>query len=386
MGAGTNPSRHAFAAEPYIVISDSDGVKSSDWDPFELPGVRANLLNTAFFATWSMFLPDSITPRPRTSQWSIHLADEHRVLMGYGIDASEVLTDDVWSLDLAAMKWSRVPINLFTVPPRNGTVAVHIGRMIYLFGGFSGRSYLADFHAIDMQTLEVQRPTFSGPSPPGRVGHVMAEHQDQILIWGGYNGEWLSDLWILDVQRMVWHEVKTTIRGRTSAAFAKHGNSLYIFGACKSEALLRFHWPSERLEVVRAIGLSPPPELSHASMIAVDQFLLVFGGKVDRPKYCLMYGFDTRKHRWFIFHVRPDSVTTTATDGLIDKNGLFMVPRIWSASILYRKQAREVVLFLGEPFLEPPHVSIVSLGDALAFLHLQSDLFEFMHPDDQTNV
>jgi hypothetical protein len=63
-----------------------------------------------------------------------------------------------------------------------------------------------------------------------------------------------------------------------------------------------------------------------------------------------------------------------------------MVPRISSASILYRKQTREIVLFLGAPFLEPPHIGIVRIGDALAFLHLQSDLFELMHTDDQTHV
>ena len=63
-------------------------------------------------------------------------------------------------------------------------------------------------------------------------------------------------------------------------------------------------------------------------------------------------------------------------NGFIEKNGLFMVPRIWSASICYRAAQREVVLFLGAPFLEPPNLGLVHVGDAISILHQRMDMLD----------
>ena len=277
------------------------------------------------------------------------------------------------------MKWKPIEFDNQTIIPRNGTTAVLVGSKIYLFGGFSGNAYLADLHTIDISNFSVNHITFQNvPAPPGRIGHVMAEHDGKILIWGGYNGDWLSDLWIYDTLSNSWREIPTDVKGRTSSAFASYGNFLYIFGAATTDALLRFSWISEKIELIKTTGTAPASELSAASMIAVDRFLLLFGGKLEKKRYGLMYGFDTVKNKWFVFHVVPDGVSTVLIDGMIDKNGQFMVPRIWSASIVYRSNKRDVVLFLGAPLLEPPNLCIVELGDALSILHLQNDLLQIL--------
>ena len=71
-------------------------------------------------------------------------------------------------------------------------------------------------------------------------------------------------------------------------------------------------------------------------------------------------------------------MTATISDGIIDRNGAFMVPRIWSASVCYRSQKRMVVLFLGAPFLEPPNLGIVDIGEALSILHHQNDMVDIL--------
>jgi hypothetical protein len=207
----------------------------------------------------------------------------------------------------------------------------------------------------------------------------MSSWKNLILIWGGYNGSWLSDLWILDINTMEWHEVPTGIKGRISAASAVYEHFLYIFGASKADALIRYNWISEKFETVKTSGTAPAAELSQASMLSVDQYLLVFGGKLEQAKYCCIYGYDIRRQRWFIFHLEPDGETTTLVNGIVDRDGIFMFPRLWSASIVFRKVTREVVLFLGQPFLEPPNLGIVGIGPALAVLHLQSDLLDVLH-------
>jgi hypothetical protein len=238
---------------------------------------------------------------------------------------------------------------------------------------------MADFHIICLDDFSVEVPTFQTASPAGRVGHVMSTWKNLILIWGGYNGSWLSDLWILDINTMEWHEVPTFIKGRISAASAVHGDFLYIFGAAKADPLIRYHWPSERFETVKTSGTGPAAELSQSSMIALDQYLLLFGGKLEQTAHCCVYGYDIRRQRWFIFHTDPDGETTSLADGVVDRDGVFMFPRLWSASVVFKKATREIVLFLGQPFLEPPNLGIVAIGPALAVLHLQSDLLDVLY-------
>jgi N-acetylneuraminic acid mutarotase len=326
-----------------------------------------------------MRVPSSLTPPSRSSHWSVFLPSNDLALIGYGIDSSESVLNDIWALDLRSISWRRIQTDPSAVSPRNGTTAVLVDRKIYLFGGFSGRLYIADFHVIELDTFLVQRPVFGNRGPPGRVGHVMSSLGNLILIWGGYNGAWLSDLWILNIETMEWREVATTIKGRIGAASAVHGDFLYIFGAVKADALIRYRWSSEQFETVKTSGTAPAAEISQASMISVDQYLLLFGGKLDQAKHCCIYGYDIRRQRWFLFHTAPDGETTSLTDGFVDKEGVFMFPRLWSASIVFRKATREVVLFLGQPFLEPPNLGIVGVGPALSVLHLQSDMLDVLN-------
>ncbi|OHT11448.1 Kelch motif family protein [Tritrichomonas foetus] len=377
-----NSGAKPFMAEPYIVLdANEDEITVSPKRPHNDGLINTHrLLSTGFSASYSMILPESVTPKPRTTHFMTYVPAAKSAVIGYGIDGDDNLLNDMWVLNVETRKWTQLNIDSSTVSPRNGTTACFIKDKIYLFGGFSGTSYLDDLHVLYLPTLGISRPATTGGGPAGRIGHIMASYQNKIMVWGGYNGDWLSDLWILDTDTMVWREVNSEINGRTSATYASHNDNLYIFGAAKSDALLKFNWTTEKLEVVKYTGSAPPPELSAASMVAVDRYLLLFGGKYEKRNFCLMYGFDTVRNWWFIFHVHPDGVTTNVSDGFVDRNGMFMVPRIWSASITYRKQTREVVLFLGAPLLEPPNIGIVSCGDALSVLHLQCDLYEtFMY-------
>ena len=366
-------------AEPYIVIDDGEpGDKHNANRLVTSALVVKRIIESSFAARWSMYVPSCITPKPRTSQFCVYIAEQEAVITGYGIGSSDDLLSDVWKLNLRELSWQKLKIGGEPVPPRNGTTAVRIGHLLCLFGGFNGSTYLADFHIIDMNTLQVSFPSLKGGGPSGRVGHVMATNGTQILIWGGYNGDWLSDLWILETSTLSWRKVPSDLKGRTSAAWTNNGDNLYIYGAAKSDALLRYSWRQEVLETVKTTGSAPPPEISQASMVSVDKYLLVFGGKWEQRKYSLMYGFDTDRNWWFVFHIIPDGVTATINDGTVDKNGAFMVPRTWSASICYHLPKRSVVLFLGAPFLEPPNLGIVDVGEALSFLHHQNDLLDML--------
>ena len=368
-----NSAPKAFVAEPYIVVGDGE---MQEPQPAQSVIPVQQIVSKGFAATWSMVVPQCMTPLPRSSHFWVHVQDRDIAIAGYGIGSNDVLQNDVWKLDLKARIWSRIEVNGVKISPRNGTTAVLLGSAICLFGGFNGRDYLSEFHVIDTNTWTVSVPQLNGHGPSGRIGHVMAAHGNKILVWGGYNGDWLSDLWILDTETRTWRRIKTSVKGRTSATWANSGDDLYIYGAAKTDGLLRYSWTREVLEVVKTTGNGPSPEVSQAAMVAIDRYLLFFGGKLEQKKYSLMYGYDTLLQWWFVFHVLPDGNSTTISDGFIEKNGLFMVPRIWSASICYRAAQREVVLFLGAPFLEPPNLGLVHVGDAISILHQRMDMLD----------
>ena len=102
---------------------------------------------------------------------------------------------------------------------------------------------------------------------------------------------------------------------------------------------------------------------------------------MEQKKYTLMYGYDTERAKWFVFHVVPDGNTTTTANGMIDRNGFFLLPIGWSSTMVYREKNRTLVLVLGVPMLEPPNLGIVEVGDAMSILHLGNDMLDMLQID-----
>lgn len=372
MGSSTSQIQPGgFEAEPYIVL---DGEPEGPVTPSR----AQRIVNSGFRSPWTQRFPSSVTPTPRTSHFFVHLKDQNLAICGYGISSEPRLLSDIWQLDLTDLKWSPIQITDDTITPRNGTRAVLLGNSIALFGGYSGTSYLSDFHILDLTTSTVSRPNIQGPSPSGRIGHVMAEHNGEILVWGGYNGDWLSDLWLLDTRTWTWTEIPNGVNGRTSPAYVNHEDSLYIFGASKVDPLLVYNWSSKTLSVVKTTGVTPRSELSQASMVAIGRYLILFGGKIDQDKFGLMYGYDTVRHKWFVFHVIPDGITTTVDQGMVDKNGFFLLPTGWSSSMVYCEKERKVMIFLGAPMVEPLRIWIIEVGESISMLNLGADMLDMV--------
>lgn len=371
----------ALTNEPYITL---DPGKSASLNPIQFDdcfntdkAFRVNqIARTAFQSTWSMIPTDAIPPPSRTGHFTVYIEEKDIAVIGYGMDTHDNLLNDIWALDFDRMRWSQVKINTSSIIPRTGATAICHGTTIFVFGGFSNNQYIADFHAISINRLQVSYPQGQYTGPPGRIGHVMSEHDGKIMIWGGYNGDWLSDLWIYEIQTGLWREVECSVKGRTATSYCNHGDYCYIFGASRVDGLLRFDWTTETMETVDACGSGPNSEVSSASLVAVDRYLLLQGGKLGTKRFGYVYGYDTVRRRWFVFHVCPDEITTTKTDGHIDDAGHFMVPRTNGASSVFRKRNRTVNLFMGAPFTEPPMVSVINVGESLGLLHLQVDMLD----------
>ncbi|KAK8846040.1 hypothetical protein M9Y10_020041 [Tritrichomonas musculus] len=346
-----------------------------------LPSQPRQILETSFITSFSVSYSESIPPKSRSSHFTVYFPDHDVAVIGYGISDNNEVFNDIWSINFQTKSWAQFPIDTSSVSPRSGSTAVAVGNKIYVFGGLYNSQYFSDLHIIDLQSKTITHPTLSNPNsqPPGRIGHVMGYADGKIAIWGGFNGSFLKDLWIYEINTSKWVKMPCDAQGRADAAFATCNDNLYIIGASNSDAIFKYNIPNPRnMEVITPTGNPPPYDLKGAMMVAVDRYLVFIGGKLENKRYALIRAFDTVKCWWFVLYVAPDGKTTTMYDGKIDQNGMFMVPRIYNGSIVYRQKKREVVVFLGKPQIDPPSLNVISIGDALSYLSMRSDMLTML--------
>jgi hypothetical protein len=81
------------------------------------------------------------------------LVDTNRILVFGGTDGESCLSH-VHLLNTDTMEWKRVkPANAQGVWPRLGHTATLIGRLLFVFGGYDGCSYVNELHMLDLGTL-----------------------------------------------------------------------------------------------------------------------------------------------------------------------------------------------------------------------------------------
>ena len=78
-------------------------------------------------------------------------------------------------------------------------------KQVILFGGFNNTGYLGDTWAFNGATWK-KLPDVGPLGPDGRASSTMVFDQAsrQLILFGGYNGSYLNDTWILDEKTSTW--------------------------------------------------------------------------------------------------------------------------------------------------------------------------------------
>lgn len=348
-----------------------------------VPSQARQILETSFITRLSVSVSSSLPPKSRSGHFTAYFPDHDIAIIGYGKNDNNEIFNDIWSMDFSTETWTKLSIDTSSITPRSGATAVSVDNKIYVFGGLFNSQYYSDLHIINLETNTIEHPPSNQNQsnlPPGRIGHAMGYSDGKIVIWGGFNGNFLKDLWIYDISECEWTRMPCDAQGRADAAFTVCDGNLYIIGSSNSDAIFTYNITNpQNMDVITPTGNPPPYDLKGAMMVAVDRYLIFVGGKLENKRYALIRAYDTVKRWWFILYVAPDGKTTTMYDGKIDPNGMFMVPRIYNGSIVYRKRTREVVVFLGKPQIDPPSLNVISIGDALTYLNMKTDMLTMLH-------
>ena len=377
MGNDQSQMCRPYSSDVYLPV---DGGRQEDDRDIPMPitnkfkQTRAQtLLKSAFTGIWSVIVPNCIGPCPRTGHFYCYDENTSTTYIGYGLNKDNVPLFDLWALDNINEKWREIKLTGATLCARANASAAIVGTHLVVFGGYHDPTYFSELHTIDVVTGEVQIVQTHGQEPTPRTAAIVTIYNNKFFVWGGFDGGFPSELNVLDFSNMTWAQYPQNIAGRAAVPHAVIGDTLYVFGGSKAGGMVLLNLSTNEMIVKQTTGADPPDGVTHSGMVAVDHYLFFFGGKA-KSTCTLLYACDITKLWWFVFHVRPDGDTVSLLDGSISESGLFMVPRIHSFAVSYVKQKKQIVACLGYPLEDPTRLFIVSIGEAMAFIHLREDM------------
>uniref|UniRef100_UPI00398EE20B host cell factor 1-like isoform X2 n=1 Tax=Pristiophorus japonicus TaxID=55135 RepID=UPI00398EE20B len=182
------------------------------------------------------------------------ICDGTRILVFGGMVEYGKYSNDLYELQASRWEWKKLkpkpPKNGAQPCPRLGHTLCLVGNKCYLFGGLANDSedpknniprYLNDLYTVELRTgsgvVGWDIPVTHGTPPPPRESHTAVVYKDskkpKMIIYGGMSGCRLGDLWILDVESLVW--TKPATKGSTPLPRSLHsatviGNKMFVFG------------------------------------------------------------------------------------------------------------------------------------------------------------
>ncbi|EAX86142.1 Kelch motif family protein [Trichomonas vaginalis G3] len=344
----------------------------------DLAKTKQKIVKSAFSGIWSTFSPSSIAPSPRTGHFTVHDIENRKVYIGYGMLESGEIVFDLWCLSLNNLQWNMMKISGESITPRTGAKAAFYKNSIIIFGGFADSTYYSDIHYINLETLQLKFLQTTGNLPVPRSSPIMEVINDKLYIWGGFNGNWISDLSVLDLQTLEWSNYPQNIIGRANIPSVVYGKHILAYGGSKSGGLLDIDTQNNIVQIIQTTGPAPPPAALASGMVLIQDHLIFFGGRTEFEG-SLVYAYNISKRWWFVFHVLPDGQTASLEDGTISDMGLFMIPKFHSFSAVYDANTRTILSFLGEPYLSYPVIHKFEVAEALAYLNLREDMTDILN-------
>lgn len=265
----------------------------------ELPTKALACLSLAGGMSWVDLAPVGVPPFARSDHAAAYDPLRDRMIV-FGGAAANVL-NDVWSLQMVGLAWTKLSPSGSPPTPRSGHFMVHdpVRDRMLVFGGAEFDSDLLD----DVWALNLAGPSWThinpaGPDPPARswTAGVYDPVGDRIVLFGGYDGLALNDVWQLTLSGTpTWSQITPT--GGPPAARWLHGaaripgtNEMLVIAGTDSTLYndvwkLNLNGPPAWTQLAPG-GLTPPARF-HASVIydPVRSRVVMYGGSdLTTPK------------------------------------------------------------------------------------------------------
>ena len=261
------------------------------YGPFDSPNVLNETweLTLSGTPTWHQITTTGGPPARRAAHTAIYDPIGDRMIVFGGSDFVTFM-NDVWSLDLATNTWQLVPTSGDVIPVRYGHSATFDPerREMIVFGGYNG-AYLNDLYVLSLGSGIWTHVSTPGPSVRDFFSTVYDASRHRVVLFGGNTGALYDDLWALDTATRTWTRLGPRDRGpapRLSSYAVTDANSqrMVLFGG----------WGNQYFDDTWTLALDQDPpqwiphtpathpsaRLEHATAYdATRDRMLLFGGK-----------------------------------------------------------------------------------------------------------
>jgi len=348
--------------------------------------------------SWTLKTPSGTLPSPRWGSGSFLDPVDGRMVVFGGVDLVDWL-DQTWALPLApGSSWSQLHPGLPVEPPVRLAASIFMDiphDQLLLFGG----TYDDISGSSDTWSLSLSDPTFwtpvnaGGPSPPGRFSHasVFDSKRNRELIYGGYGGGFLHDLWALDLSGPAsWSKLNDfgVPLDALGAVYDPVGDRMVIFGGSDGASRHNEVWwfplddPAPFWHLQSTTGPTIPPRSGFGCAYdPTRQAMWVIGGEVQdntgsidvwrlslatmewtpvatfgtppSPRWGLSLVYDSGFDRLLLFggvdlvqwhnDVWQLSLSGTPSWAMLTPNGTPPAPRVWSGVTIDPTRQRLIV-------------------------------------------
>nr|VDC88717.1 unnamed protein product [Brassica rapa] len=187
---------------------------------------------------WSEPMMRGVPPSPRDSHSCTTVGDN---LFVYGGTDGKYYLNDLHVLDTSSHTWKCLEVRGEEPDAREAHSATLVGKHIFVFGGrgkvpgLDDEVYFNDLYILNTETITWQRAVTTGTRPFARDGHTCSTWNNKIIVVGGehFEGEYLSDVHILDTDTFAWKQMKTSWQQLTPRAghiTVAIERNLFVFG------------------------------------------------------------------------------------------------------------------------------------------------------------
>lgn len=257
--------------------------------------------------TWLEVEVDTTSSSPPPSARSLHttsMCNDCMFVFG-GFDGVE-RRNDMYVFNFTTKTWRLVDNATGSPPtPRDRHTSVVYRNCLYIFGGFDGHARTNDLYQFDIETChwtQILPSTLESTIPTPRHSHSAVVYNDNMIVYGGYDGGYRSDLHKYSFSTNTWTRVDPSGRSprpRYRATCVVHRDQCYLHGGHDGTRhlmdthvydILKNSWKQ-----VEANGTPPVHRDSHVSMIYADS-MIVFGGAAGGTALCDMHELVLDRH------------------------------------------------------------------------------------------
>lgn len=187
--------------------------------------------------------PDRHRPGPRRSH-TLRTIRDQLYLFGGQVNSTES-TNTLQVFSVATGRWQEP--EFLPVPPIDSHEALAYGKhqsnaegkLIIVGGYFSQQaSYNDDVYEYNPHRSRLSRLGAHGQKPRGRSNFSAALAGDSLVLFGGFNGANLNDMWSFDLRSLTWTEVLSSStlwpEPRRGHSMVGWGGFLFLFGGIQN--------------------------------------------------------------------------------------------------------------------------------------------------------